>query len=136
MSTAREIKKIVCGHCYTVLDVGDNFCRQCGTVTGNGPTGNGATETLGTRGLVGSSTGASQGGLRPGWSESPAVVLISLFVLLGPLALPMLWRSRRFSMAWKITLTVILVVLTVAMLWMIWYLAMEVLRPLREFQLS
>ena len=131
MSTAREIKKIVCVQCYTVLDVGDNFCRQCGMVTGNGPT-----EILGKRDRVGQQTGPSQGGLQPGWSESPAVVLMSLFVLLGPLALPMLWRSGRFSPAWKITLTVAVAVLTVLMCWVVWYLVMEILRPLQEFQLS
>ena len=130
MSTAREIKKIVCGHCYTVLDVGDNFCRQCGKVTKNGPAGN-----LGTRGGVGDTAGPSQGGLRSGWSESPAIVLTSLFFLLGPIALPMLWRSRRFSIVWKVTLTVIVVVATVVMCWLIWYLSMELLRPLREFRL-
>ncbi|MEE8450579.1 MAG: hypothetical protein V3R99_01660 [Thermoguttaceae bacterium] len=129
MSIAREIKKIVCTQCYTVLDVGDNFCRQCGAVTESGPT-----EILGTRGTVRSGAGPSQGGLRPGWSESPAVVLVSLFALLGPLALPMLWRSRRFSRAWKVTLTVVLVVVTVLLCWLVWYLAMEVLRPLRDLQ--
>ncbi|HYW80142.1 MAG TPA: hypothetical protein VE890_11225 [Thermoguttaceae bacterium] len=135
MSTAHEIKKIVCHRCYTVLDVGDNFCRQCGAVTGTGPM-----EIPGVRGSGGSAEGpfhseSAQGGLRPGWSESPAIVLVSLFVLLGPLALPMLWRSRRFSAAWKIALTVVVVVLTVVMCWLVWYLTMELLRPLREFQM-
>jgi len=41
------------------------------------------------------------------WYYRPAWVLILLFVVLGPLALPYLWKSPRFSRHMKIVLTVL-----------------------------
>ena len=41
------------------------------------------------------------------WYHRPAWVLLLLFVILGPLALPILWKSPHFSRRWKIVLTVI-----------------------------
>ena len=51
--------------------------------------------------------------------ESPVVVLVALFAVLGPLGLPMLWRSRCFTRAWKIGLTVVVLLVTVALGWYI-----------------
>jgi hypothetical protein len=42
------------------------------------------------------------------------MVLVMLFAVAGPLALPLLWRSRRFSSAWKTALTVLVLSLTAA----------------------
>jgi hypothetical protein len=39
-------------------------------------------------------------------------VLVLLFVVLGPLGLPLLWRSPSFTRGWKIVLTIAMVVYT------------------------
>lgn len=41
------------------------------------------------------------------WHNRPWVILLLLFVVLGPLALPLLWRSPRFSRPMKVALTVL-----------------------------
>ena len=122
--TGRDIEKIICHQCYTMLDVGDNFCRQCGAATGNVPT----------RDRPAPPSAAYRSETKPGWSESPWAVLSALFLFVGPLALPMLWRSRRFSTAWKIVLTVVVVALTVLVIWLIWYVVAKALQPLSEFR--
>jgi hypothetical protein len=46
------------------------------------------------------------------WYYRPWGVLLLLFVVLGPLGLPLLWRSPSFTRGWKIVLTVAMVVYT------------------------
>ncbi len=117
--------KIVCRRCYKILDAGDNFCRHCGTpANGQGD----LPDVIG----VGRLPGA---GVRPpGWSESPWTVLPMLFLVLGPLALPMLWRSRHFSLPWKNVLTLLVIALTIFVIWRIWALFGLILAPLQELQ--
>jgi hypothetical protein len=43
------------------------------------------------------------------WYYRPAWVLVMLFVVLGPLGLPYLWKSPKFSRGMKTVLTVLLV---------------------------
>lgn len=43
------------------------------------------------------------------WYYRPAGVLLLLFVVLGPLGLPFLWRSPSFSRAMKVVLTVLVI---------------------------
>ncbi len=109
MTAAEQIEKIVCPQCCAVLDASDNFCRHCGRPTGES--------------TAGKST----------WVESRAIVLVMLFVVLGPLALPLLWRSREFSLPWKIVLTVVMVALTALILYLMWYIIYKSLEPLRDF---
>jgi uncharacterized membrane protein len=45
--------------------------------------------------------------------ESPWFVLPMIFLVLGPFALPLLWRSRCFSRMWKVIFTVGVVAVTV-----------------------
>ena len=45
------------------------------------------------------------------WYYGVGAVLFSLF-LLGPLGFPLLWKSPRFNLFWKITLTVIFLAAT------------------------
>jgi hypothetical protein len=51
------------------------------------------------------------------WYYSPAAVLVALFVVLGPLALPLLWKSPRFTVAAKVGLTVIVCTYTAVVCW-------------------
>jgi hypothetical protein len=46
------------------------------------------------------------------WYHRPVWVLILLFFVLGPLGLPYLWNSPRFSRGMKIVLTVAVIVYT------------------------
>jgi hypothetical protein len=103
-------EKMVCRHCHAVLDGGDRFCRQCGAAT---------TDAIVLPGEPVAESPSRRGQRRPR-SESAWGVLVMLFLTLGPLALPMLWRSRHFSRSWKIVLTILVGVITaliVAILW-------------------
>ena len=98
----------VCRRCAKFLDADDNFCRRCGTLTEYGA----AQVATGKLPPPASLPTAEP----PRWTESPVVVLLALAVLL-PLALGMLWRSRRFTRAWKIGLTLVVLLATAALTW-------------------
>jgi hypothetical protein len=68
------------------------------------------------------------------WYLRPAGVLLLLFVVLGPLALPLLYKSPRFSRGQKIALTVLVLGYTLFLILGSVELAMEVIRTLDEFQ--
>ena len=53
---------------------------------------------------------------RDKWYHSVWAVVLGLFVVLGPLALPMLWQSSRFTRSAKMFLTVATLVYTVGIL--------------------
>ena len=55
----------------------------------------------------------SDGAPRPRWYYRPWWVLLMLFVVLGPLGLPVLWKSRSFSRWSKIALTVAVAAYTI-----------------------
>jgi len=57
----------------------------------------------------------------PRAAESRTKVLVLLFVVLGPLALGVLWKSPRFSPAWKVVLTVLTLGQFVLVVWLLWY---------------
>ena len=105
--------KPICRQCTAVLDADDNYCRRCGVPT-----------PFGVKSGVLSSA-------KPfvSW-ESPWVILPLLFLVLGPLALPLLWRSRRFTLLWKSILTVLVTGLTVILLWGTWFTVEHALAPL------
>jgi len=50
------------------------------------------------------------------WYYRPWAVVVLLFLVLGPLGLPLLWRSPSFTRRWKIVLTVVMVVYTALLL--------------------
>lgn len=124
MSAIQEIEKIVCHHCYAVLDVGDNFCRHCGALLGGTAGGYRAPDRA----------QPDRSGRPAKWSEGRWMVLAALFLLLGPLALPMLWRSPRFPTVWKIMLTVLVAAITVLIVWTLWYVVHQALEPLRNLK--
>ena len=69
---------------------------------------------------------------QPRLSESPWVILPLLFLVLGPFALPLLWRSRRFTPLWKSALTVIMAGLILSMFWSVWFSVHTALKPFLE----
>ena len=87
----------------------DNFCRHCGEMT-----------EVGVARVKSGRLPAPASGAVPekplSWAESPLVVLLALS-LFGPLAIRLLWRSRRFTRAWKIGLTLVVLAVTVFACW-------------------
>jgi len=50
------------------------------------------------------------------WYYRPWAVVILLFLVLGPLGLPLLWKSPGFTRGWKIVLTVAMAVYTLLLI--------------------
>ena len=123
------IETTACHECCAPLDATDNYCRHCGATTANLtglPANDISTAPFSVRPAVTSLT------QQPRLSESPWVVLPLLFLVLGPFALPLLWRSRRFTLVWKSVLTVIMVGVIVFMFWSVWFSVHQALAPLLE----
>jgi hypothetical protein len=93
-----------------MLDAGDSFCRYCGEMTEHGA-------MLVSIGKLPPQTTRKPDAKPASWLESPLVVLPALFFVLGPLALPMLWQSRQFTRAWKIGLTIVVLLVTLVACW-------------------
>ena len=107
--TPEQVSRTVCRRCLETLDLGDNFCRHCGGMTEVGA----AMVKIGRLPAPASAAVAE----KPlGWTENPVVVLLVLS-LFGPLAIRMLWRSRRFTRGWKIGLTVAVLAVTIFACW-------------------
>ena len=126
--SARDIQKVVCPQCSAELDAGDSFCRRCGA----------RTDAVARQASVqrGGAAAAPQPG-GPGRpqhdvAESRWAVLVLLFAALGPLAFPVLWRSPKFSRAWKVVLTVLVVIFTVVVVVVLWYAIDRFVDALRE----
>ncbi len=122
MTTSLEIEKTVCPQCFAVLEAGDSFCRHCGGSLG--------AEEAASRQFT--QVAAKEPPAPRGMMESRWVVLAMLFLVLGPLALPLLWRSREFTTRWKAMLTAIVVGITAGALWKISHDLNQALKPLQE----
>jgi hypothetical protein len=66
------------------------------------------------------------------WTESPWIILPVMFIVVGPLALPMLWRSRAFTKPWKLVVTVLCLGYTAILLWYCGVVVREVVRSLGQ----
>jgi hypothetical protein len=64
------------------------------------------------------------------WYHRPVGILVLLFLVLGPLALPLLWRSPHFSRAMKIVLTLATVGATILYLVLAWETVQQRLQDL------
>ena len=123
--SAPAIQKILCLNCHAVLDATDNYCRHCGEPTViMAESGNARPRPV--------AHGYDSASHPIGFFESPWVILPLIFLVLGPLALPLLWRSRRFSLLWKNVLTVITLVYTVFLMASVWFSAQEAMKSFRE----
>lgn len=139
-----------CGQCGNGLHAQDNFCRHCGTQA-HGP----ETTVLATvateakpSSLIPADQNVSQSSAgtlanRNQDLSSPAGTLQTVLnnrlyvgiviALIGPLGLPALWFSPRFSQRTKVILTTIFVVLTtVVPLAITWYFLDYSMRPLLD----
>jgi hypothetical protein len=102
---SEKVSQTPCGRCSELLDPGDNFCRHCGWMTQVGA----AMVKIGRLPAPVPEKPLS-------WAENAVIVLLAL-CLIGPLAIPMLWRSRRFTRGWKIGLTLAVLAVTVLACW-------------------
>jgi hypothetical protein len=61
---------------------------------------------------------AEQNAKKNKWFYSVPFVLLMLFVVIGPFAFPLLWKSPRFNRTSKLILTIIVTILTIFLLWL------------------
>ena len=61
------------------------------------------------------------------WYYRVPFVLLMLFVVMGPFALPMLWKSPQFSRQAKWILTVLTLIFTVWLVWKIFETSQKIL---------
>ncbi len=131
-----DVQQVVCQNCYALADVADRYCRCCGLPMSDRASHRPAGQPFSplprslTQQLVWTGLGPRRA------SDSRAVVLVMLFLVLGPLALPLLWRSRGFSRRWKILLTVIVAGATAILLLALGYVLAQAaveLGQLRSF---
>jgi hypothetical protein len=106
-------QKPICGRCTAVLDADDNYCRRCGVPTS-----------------FGIAAGILPPARPPAIWESPWAILPLLFLVIGPLAFPLLWRSRQFTMFWKCSLTIVVTSITIFLFWFSWFVTQQQLTPL------
>ncbi len=104
--TNHESRPIVCRNCGLKIAAPDRFCRYCGRPVAA------AAAVISAEAIPAPSDRVGQ---RYSWYENVWFVLAMLFLVLGPLALPLLWRSRQFSLLWKLVLTLLIGLLTAAM---------------------
>jgi hypothetical protein len=64
--------------------------------------------------------------------DSPWVVLGLLLFVLGPFALPFLYRSRAFGLPMKIVLTVVVCAIAAFAVWITLYLIGQIAAPVKE----
>jgi ribosomal protein L40E len=143
-AATKAIEKIVCRRCFALLEADDNYCRRCGTPTarvqaawaaerekGDSPhlpeRPEGCFAQMGTVPFFSSKSGGKL-------MEGRITVLTMLFAVLGPLALPLLWRSSRFSPAWKVVLTLLVLLLTGIVVGLFSYVVQMTLAPLKELE--
>jgi hypothetical protein len=93
-----------CWSCHRPLAANDHYCGTCGQ---------------------------GQGAFLA-WQYRPLWIFVLAFTALGPLALPLVWRTPRFDRATKWMVTVVLVVITVYVGWQLLITVREVGRLFEE----
>ena len=63
------------------------------------------------------------------WYYQARTVLALLFLVLGPFALPLLYKSPQFSKFWKVLLTIVVIIFTIYLTWA----SVEIWRRVLEF---
>jgi hypothetical protein len=68
------------------------------------------------------------------WYLRPTSVVLSLFFVLGPFGLPLLYKSPKFSRKMKIILTIAVVIYTFYLIFVTLEIAKELYRRIEELQ--
>ncbi|MCX7920169.1 MAG: hypothetical protein N3A72_11310 [bacterium] len=63
------------------------------------------------------------------WYYSIPFVLLMLFAIAGPFALPLLWKSPEFNTTSKFLLTTLVILITIFLIWFIYWLSVTYLIP-------
>jgi len=114
--TVHTVDRIVCPACSAELAVSDSFCRRCGMPT----------SLRHVRGNPLALAAARRDPLDSRW------VVLGLLMILGPFALPLLYKSRAFRLPMKAVLTVAVLTIAVAAIWLTLYLIGRIVEPLQE----
>ncbi len=117
-----------CPQCGCPRDATDRFCRRCGRSFEPASEVAGA-EKAGAQVVV--AQAVTERRARTNWLDTRWGVWLLLSAL-GPFALPVLWRSRRFTRFGKIAVTLLVVVLTAALVWLLYLVIAALVRSLRE----
>ena len=83
----------VCASCGALMTAAANFCDQCGTIRG-------------------ASAASAPPAPKARWYYNVWFVLATLFFVLGPFGLPLVWKNPRFSRPVKIGLTLAMALYT------------------------
>ena len=78
-------------------------------------------------------TGISQAAGKPRWYHNVWFVLFLLFFVLGPFALPLVWKNPKFPKTVKITLTVVMAILCFVIVQLVIHLYSVVSYHLEQF---
>jgi hypothetical protein len=118
------MEKINCPRCRAEIDAEDKFCRCCG---------------LQLKPIEGGEFSQVQvvygpKPIRQKPSDNPWVVMTMLFLVLGPFALPMLWQGRAFTLRWKWIWTILEIVYTLLLFWVVWVMIKMILEPLMQLR--
>jgi hypothetical protein len=68
------------------------------------------------------------------WYLRPIIVIILLFFVLGPFALPLLYKSPKFTKTLKIVLTIVVIVYTLYLVFASIEIGKEVYKRMEELQ--
>lgn len=68
------------------------------------------------------------------WHQSNGALVLA-FLTVGPFAIPLVWTNRRYSLAVKILLTVIMLAITIGLCVAIYHVLTSTLRQFKELQL-
>ncbi len=118
LSEPRAVQELACRHCGKVAPLESDVCPHCGGVF------NSRRESSEPSTLRQSVADAI---------DNPWVVIGLLFGVMGPLAIPVLWRSRGFTWPMKIALSIAVCVYTTLLAWLAWLavrMAWEQVAPL------
>lgn len=122
-----------CTHCGNPVTAEDNFCRNCGStccglipIKDNSELGLGASNIPNQTAVVGVADPVAT-------VLNNRLLVIGVIAMIGPLGLPALWFSQRFSKSTKVVTTVVyMLVTTIVPLVFAWYIMDYSLRPLVE----
>jgi hypothetical protein len=115
--------RVVCKRCQEHIDAVDRFCRYCGL-----PTNPDVMKEFVPAQMVPEVRQA-----KPSPADNPYFVLFMIFFVLGPFALPILWRGNAFTLRWKWIWTILTLVYVFLLFWLLWFLMVKmILDPLRD----
>ena len=107
MTKAQSIASIFCHQCHVEAGADDRQCRRCGA-------------ELRTAELEAPAAGLKTPTTWRELIDSRWAVLLLLFGVMGPLAIPILLKSRSFSTVSKVVLSVVVTIYIAALVWCAW----------------